>query len=84
MHPGSRIRWGTPGRDLSGEDAPTARSADRSVGPVTDPPEPTAAELLRALLELVEAGELDANSPEAMRMVTRLQGAIAALEALTS
>jgi hypothetical protein len=84
MHPGSRIRWGTPGRDCRARVCRTLGRLTVAWESVTDPPEPTAAELLRALLDLVEAGELDANSPEAVRMVTRLQGAVAALEALNS
>jgi hypothetical protein len=43
--------------------------------------EPTAPEMLRAVLVLVESGELTASSPEARRLVRRIEGAIAALEA---
>jgi hypothetical protein len=43
--------------------------------------EPSAAELLRSVLELVETGELEANSAHAVALVRRIEGAIVALEA---
>jgi hypothetical protein len=38
------------------------------------------AELLRQVLELVDDGALDASSPQARRMVRRIEGAVAALD----
>lgn len=40
-----------------------------------------AARLLRAVLDAVEAGELEAGSADAVAMVRRLEGAAVALEA---
>ena len=41
--------------------------------------DPTAAEMLRSLLDLVDRGELTADSEAAKRTVLRIQGAVAAL-----
>lgn len=40
-----------------------------------------AAEGIRRLLDLVEQGEIEADSPQARRLLRRLEGAQAALEA---
>jgi hypothetical protein len=40
-----------------------------------------AAAALRALLEAVDRGEIEAETPQARRLVRRLEGALAALEA---
>lgn len=40
-----------------------------------------AAQALRRLLNAVEAGELEADSPQAKALLRRLQGAVTALEA---
>ena len=40
-----------------------------------------AARLLRAVLDAVEAGELEANGGQAVALVRRIEGAVAALEA---
>jgi hypothetical protein len=42
-----------------------------------------AARLLRALLDAVAAGELDADGPVGANCVRQMRGAVAALEALT-
>jgi hypothetical protein len=39
-----------------------------------------AAEALRRLLAAVEAGEIDADTPQARRLLRRLEGAIGAIE----
>jgi hypothetical protein len=44
----------------------------------------TTADLLADLLTLIETGELDAGSPQARRMVRRIEGALAALRAAES
>jgi hypothetical protein len=38
------------------------------------------ADLLRALLKAVEDGELEANTPQARRLVVGIEGAISALD----
>jgi hypothetical protein len=39
-----------------------------------------AAEALKRLLEAVEGGEIDADTPQARRLLRRLEGAVAAWE----
>jgi len=42
------------------------------------------AELVRRLLEAVEAGELDASSAQGARMLRRIEGAALTLEAIAT
>lgn len=53
-----------------------------SLGQENHPDPQESAALLRRLLEAVERGELEANTPQARALLRHLEGAVSALEAL--
>jgi hypothetical protein len=50
----------------------------------TDAPVPDEAEVLRRFIDAIESGELMESTPQDVAVVRRLQGALSALESVTS
>jgi len=54
----------------------------KSEGPMESPDLRRNQVVLKKVLDAIERGELDAGSPQAKRLILRLEGALLALEAL--